>query len=470
MYIARLQVRNLRLLAEQEFSFLGPDGQPRMWTAIVGENGVCKSTILQAVALAALGPKLATAVAQDAQQFLRIGSRDAASIKASFRPQDKGSSLIVSLLTLPGRHDLIGGNAGAGQMDDIRGFRKPGWFVAGYGVGRFLANPGEVAAPQDPVVDRVEGLFDLRHKMLGLDFISVVPQAERFLRRLGRVLFAEDEYGDKLLPGLTSFEFRKSVSNPDFMVRMGESLLPVRWLSDGYKAMLAWVADLLGHGFLDAQEAVDPAKFQGVVLNRKIFAAEAVKAALWAMQHFKCCYCEGKYERGFSDVEHFRPKAAYWWLAYRFDNLYFACSSCNRPKKDRFPLQVGSRALVAEEDPRATAEAALLLDPGFDDVEEHLTFEWIEDVGYQVAPRNGSERGRWTIDVLGLDRDDVTTLRNDHYERVLVPLIRRFARARNSGDPTSLAEVLMDAELLSQPNAPFSLLAKVAFRDAGILA
>lgn len=221
-------------------------------------------------------------------------------------------------------------------------------------------------------------------------------------------------------------------------------------------------------GLLRLRETLRTRRLKSEDFNRKIFAAEAVKAALWAMQHFKCCYCEGKYERGFSDVEHFRPKAGYWWLAYRFDNPYFACSSCNRPKKDRFPLQPGSRALVAEEDPRATTEAALLLDPGFDDVEDHLTFEWIEDAGYQVAPRNGSARGRWTIDVLGLDRDDVTTLRNDHYERFLAPLIRRFGRARRAGDAASLAEALMDAELLCQPNAPFSLLAKVAFRDAGM--
>ena len=233
-------------------------------------------------------------------------------------------------------------------------------------------------------------------------------------------------------------------------------------------------------GLLRLREILRTRRLKSEDFERKIFAAEVVKSALWAMQHFKCCYCEGKYERSFSDVEHFRPKTAavradgasepgYWWLAYRFDNLYFACSSCNRPKKDRFPLHPGSRALFAEEDPRAVTEAALLLDPGFDDVEDHLTFEWIEDVGYQVAPRNGSERGRWTIDILGLDRDDVTTLRNDHYERVLVPVIRRYARAYGGGDAASLAEVLMEAGLHSQPDASFSLLARVAFRDAGIL-
>ncbi len=214
--------------------------------------------------------------------------------------------------------------------------------------------------------------------------------------------------------------------------------------------------------------------------DRSIYAAEPVKSALWEMQRFKCCYCEGKYERSYSDVEHFRPKTAavradgsadagYWWLAYRFDNLYFACSSCNRPKKDRFPLLPGRRALLAEEDPRILTEDALLLDPGFEEVEAHLTFEWIEGKGYQIAPLEGSERGRWTIDILGLDRDDLTKLRHDHYARALEPLIHRFVRARANKNPAALAEVILEAQLHSQPAAPFALLGRVAFRDAGLL-
>lgn len=118
--------------------------------------------------------------------------------------------------------------------------------------------------------------------------------------------------------------------------------------------------------------------------KRNIYGSDDVKSALWAMQHAKCSYCEGKYERSYSDVEHFRPKTVavrddgtsgpgYWWLAYRFDNLYFSCASCNRPKKDRFPLQTGTRPLVPEEDPRTVTESQLLLDPGVDDVEAHLT-------------------------------------------------------------------------------------------------
>jgi hypothetical protein len=39
------------------------------------------------------------------------------------------------------------------------------------------------------------------------------------------------------------------------------------------------------------------------------------------------------------DVEHFRPKSHYWWLAYCYDNYVFACQLCNQSfKGDEFPV------------------------------------------------------------------------------------------------------------------------------------
>jgi uncharacterized protein (TIGR02646 family) len=77
--------------------------------------------------------------------------------------------------------------------------------------------------------------------------------------------------------------------------------------------------------------------------------------ALWRAQHFKCCYCESREQSKRNDVEHFRPKAradrkpgaredhGYWWMAWTWANLLFACRNCNQPpaKSDQFPLQPG---------------------------------------------------------------------------------------------------------------------------------
>lgn len=109
-------------------------------------------------------------------------------------------------------------------------------------------------------------------------------------------------------------------------------------------------------------EVAELARLRSIVPNRRpkntdfdrgLYSSEEIKSALWQMQHRKCCYCEREYERKYSDVEHFRPKAeamrhdgtsepGYWWLAYRFDNLYFACPPCNRTKSTHFPLVPGT--------------------------------------------------------------------------------------------------------------------------------
>jgi len=84
MYIENLKVRNVRLLAEQEFSFVNADGTLRRWTLFVGENGVCKSTILQLIALAATGPKLSSVLVPNAQRLRNLSSTAAASFTAVF--------------------------------------------------------------------------------------------------------------------------------------------------------------------------------------------------------------------------------------------------------------------------------------------------------------------------------------------------------------------------------------------------
>jgi hypothetical protein len=53
----------------------------------------------------------------------------------------------------------------------------------------------------------------------------------------------------------------------------------------------------------------------------------------------KCAYCEAPTDVvAHGDVEHFRPKSRYWWLAYCYDNYLFSCQICNQTfKGDEFP-------------------------------------------------------------------------------------------------------------------------------------
>lgn len=285
MYIERLHVNNVRLLAEQEFSFVNADGSPRLWTVIVGENGVCKSTILQAIALAAMGPKLGSALVQDAQRLRKVNSSEAASMTAAFTPLGGRRHLVSSLRIEPDRFDLVAGkdDAGAYLLDELRAHRRSEGFVAGYGVGRFLAEPGEAVLPRDPIVQRVKGLFNVRHKMLGLDFYSALRSpylAEKFSRLLREVLTQGDAAGNRLLPGFRDLDLapdKSSGLSPTFDANVFKLWvddhsvqLPAAWLSDGYQATLSWIADLLGYALLEMGEGADLEELEGIVLLDEI--------------------------------------------------------------------------------------------------------------------------------------------------------------------------------------------------------
>jgi uncharacterized protein (TIGR02646 family) len=58
----------------------------------------------------------------------------------------------------------------------------------------------------------------------------------------------------------------------------------------------------------------------------------------------KCAYCEAPTNTvAHGDVEHFRPKSVYWWLAYCYENYSYSCQICNQVyKSDKFPI-VGTK-------------------------------------------------------------------------------------------------------------------------------
>jgi len=60
------------------------------------------------------------------------------------------------------------------------------------------------------------------------------------------------------------------------------------------------------------------------------------KTALENIYKNKCAFCEQKVEQ--YNVEHYRPKYTYYWLAYSWDNLLLACPTCNQHKGVNFDL------------------------------------------------------------------------------------------------------------------------------------
>lgn len=156
--------------------------------------------------------------------------------------------------------------------------------------------------------------------------------------------------------------------------------------------------------------------------------------------HKKCAYCETFLPPGErkGDVEHYRPKArvrdrngnivrvsngsqekphpGYFWLAYDFRNLLPSCAACNRRATDARSGQLtGKSDIFPTLDDRwvtdpgeVDSELPALLNPWVDDPANDLRFD--PDTGL-VAGR--TDRGRETVDLLGLNRDGLVEERLD---------------------------------------------------------
>lgn len=138
----------------------------------------------------------------------------------------------------------------------------------------------------------------------------------------------------------------------------------------------------------------------------------------------------------------------YFWLAWTWDNLLFACGACNLRKSTRFPLTLGCEPLQPEEAPPGR-EHPLLIDPADHsrDPFEHICFRLVEEGGrmrWKPFPRNGSIHGATTIRVLGLDGQGLLEHYNRHVTLMVEPAVRDIdeavARARATGDLTRLQQ------------------------------
>ena len=155
--------------------------------------------------------------------------------------------------------------------------------------------------------------------------------------------------------------------------------------------------------------------------------------------------CETQNPSSHDVVEHYRPwdgwrqkrgdklqKPQYFWLAYDWDNLLFACDVCNDQghKGNLFPLPDPARRATAQH-PDLAVEEPLLINPyGPLDPEEHIT--WDRDV---PKMRNASPYGKATIEMLRLDRDDNRAdFRREYLRRVEKGLARAEKLAPDDPD------------------------------------
>lgn len=223
----------------------------------------------------------------------------------------------------------------------------------------------------------------------------------------------------------------------------------------------------------DAAPAEYDARTRRFTFDTGIYGHRAVKEALVAAQHSKCCFCESKVGMD-GDVEHYRPKAGfsqgagrriegpgYYWLAYEWSNLLLSCAICNqRFKRSLFPL--GDPAARARSHRGDTSrEAPLFIDPSETDPEEHIGFR--REIPYPV---NDSPRGAATIRALGLGREILNERRRDALAKLglLYKLVQMGPGASAELRPlVDEAKEILD--LAVSDGGEFASMARAAFRE-----
>ena len=317
MFLHALKIANLKLLRDFALSFLH-EGKPRQWTVLVGENGLCKTSVLRAIALAASGPERGNQLGQSYIPTMPDKRRETAdvSIDATFGfaltddrfhavrkyPGLEGplrpprSPRLVSTLSTSAAVGVLRGKShyldergaslqlaaepeGVDPLQQVRAMGQPLWFVAAYGVSRALPQPQSTAGrTYTPELDRIQSLFE-GPPLIATDFVSRFEpdEARAFVAELKEAFVAHGllpDVSDVVLSGqggVTSAS--KLVASHRFTMRWksGEEVrLPALWLSHGYQTTIAWIADLVGQVWSEAGEQIPLSEIEGLVLVDEI--------------------------------------------------------------------------------------------------------------------------------------------------------------------------------------------------------
>ncbi|NIO20248.1 MAG: hypothetical protein GTN76_05760 [Candidatus Aenigmarchaeota archaeon] len=214
---------------------------------------------------------------------------------------------------------------------------------------------------------------------------------------------------------------------------------------------------------------------------------KGVKDSLKVLQHGKCCYCERMRDTyGEINVEHFRPKGGikeeeghpgYWWLAYKWENLLLACTSCNKIKSTQFPLLPGGERAFAKEDD-LDREKPVLINPFNEDPEKFIGFDldlnkYLDTDGAPMVKAVGLDRegrGSETVDKLTAINKTEVMLERAQNVKTLKTIVGMMNFIVDSYDNHDLkneyrSEVVGEQTAL---NLSFVGLRRAFFRDAGL--
>jgi hypothetical protein len=148
------------------------------------------------------------------------------------------------------------------------------------------------------------------------------------------------------------------------------------------------------------------------------------KNALRESTSGKCMYCESKIEHNsHAHVEHIKPKAKFPKLEFAWDNLGFSCEKCNTNKGQKYD------------------EATPFINPYSENPEDHILF-----LEFYLFPRQGSERGEYTITESQLNRAGLIERRKEKIDKLYILINAASGISNESLRSQIITELRKEAE------------------------